>query len=298
MYFITREDAEKVLDACPDAQWRLLFALSRYGGLRCPSEHLALKWEHVNFGEDRLKVESPKTEHHAGGGSRVIPMFPELRPHLDQVWEESGPSDVYVVTRYRNTNTNANLRTQLTRIIQRAGLEPWPKLFQNLRSTRETELVRDYSIHVASSWIGNSPKVALSHYTQITESDFQEAAARSAVEGNPKGEAATASKACTARWRPGGSIRQSMTVGTPLRPLRGSLGLTAAPSLPIPPCSRQIHCTDGRLTVGTGCPPDRRRHLFSSGIRSIRTRKNAPGTPLQKHCKIHCTTCTKGPETG
>ena len=32
-YFIGREDAQKVIDACPDAQWRLIFALSRYGGL-------------------------------------------------------------------------------------------------------------------------------------------------------------------------------------------------------------------------------------------------------------------------
>ena len=41
-YFVTREVASKVLDACPDNQWKLLFALSRYGGLRCPSEHLGL----------------------------------------------------------------------------------------------------------------------------------------------------------------------------------------------------------------------------------------------------------------
>ena len=26
MYYVTREEAQKVLDACPDAQWRLLFA--------------------------------------------------------------------------------------------------------------------------------------------------------------------------------------------------------------------------------------------------------------------------------
>jgi hypothetical protein len=41
-FFVTREAAYKVLEACPDAEWRLLFALSRFGGLRCPSEHLAL----------------------------------------------------------------------------------------------------------------------------------------------------------------------------------------------------------------------------------------------------------------
>src|SRR5690606_27233061 len=43
-YFITREDAAKVLEHCPDTQWKLLFVLSLYGSLRCPSEHLALKW--------------------------------------------------------------------------------------------------------------------------------------------------------------------------------------------------------------------------------------------------------------
>jgi hypothetical protein len=32
LYFITREEAEKVLEDCPDAQWRLIFALCRYGG--------------------------------------------------------------------------------------------------------------------------------------------------------------------------------------------------------------------------------------------------------------------------
>lgn len=46
-FFVTREIAKQVLAACPDAQWKLLFALSRYGGLRCPSEHLALTWKDI-----------------------------------------------------------------------------------------------------------------------------------------------------------------------------------------------------------------------------------------------------------
>jgi len=40
-HFVTREVAEKVLAACPDPEWKRCVALSRYGGLRCPSEHLA-----------------------------------------------------------------------------------------------------------------------------------------------------------------------------------------------------------------------------------------------------------------
>jgi Phage integrase SAM-like domain len=31
-FFVTREMAVKVLNACPDAEWRMIFALSRYGG--------------------------------------------------------------------------------------------------------------------------------------------------------------------------------------------------------------------------------------------------------------------------
>ena len=172
-HFVTTEDAEKVLAACPCAQWRLLFALGRYGGLRCPSEHLSLRWGDVDWEHDRMTVRSPKTEHHAGGESRVIPLFPELRPYLEECFDLAEPGTEYVITRYRNTN--ANLRTQLLRIIQRAGLQRWPKLFQNLRSTRETELAEDFPMHVVCQWIGNSQPIAAKHYLQVTDDHFSKA---------------------------------------------------------------------------------------------------------------------------
>ncbi len=177
-YYVTREEAQKVLDACSDAQWRLLFALSRFGGLRCPSEHLSLRWNHVDWERGRLTVTSPKTEHHEGRGSRVVPLFPELRPYLDDVWDqaEKGGSP-YVITRYRDTATN--LRTQLTKIIRRAGLTPWPKLWQNLRATRATELVAaGWPEHKVCTWLGHTEAVARKHYWQTTDDDYARAAAR------------------------------------------------------------------------------------------------------------------------
>ena len=172
-HFIKPEDAEKVLAACPCAQWRLLFALGRYGGLRCPSEHLSLRWGDVDWEHDRITVRSPKTEHHAGGESRVIPLFPELRPYLEECFDLAEPGTEHVITRYRDTN--ANLRTQLLRIIQRAGLQAWPKLFQNLRSTRETELAEKFPMHVVCKWIGNSQPIAAKHYLQVTDDHFSKA---------------------------------------------------------------------------------------------------------------------------
>ncbi len=100
-------------------------------------------------------------------------MFPELYPHLRDCFEQAEPGAEYVITRYRNTN--ANLRTQLQRIIKRAGLTPWPKLFQNLRSTRETELAESFPMHVVCAWIGNSQPVAAKYYLQVTEDHFRKA---------------------------------------------------------------------------------------------------------------------------
>lgn len=174
LYFLSRQDAERVSGACPGTQWRLIFALCRFGGLRCPSEVLALRWQDVNWEQGRILIHSCKTEHHEGHETRLIPMFPELRPHLLAAFEEAEPGSEYVITRYRRANQN--LRTTFEKIIKRAGLQPWPRLFQNLRSTRETELAESHPLHVVTAWIGNSKAIAAKHYLQIRDEDFERAA--------------------------------------------------------------------------------------------------------------------------
>ena len=174
-YFLTADDAARVLVAGPDAQWRLIFALARFGGLRCPSELVPLTWADVDWERNRLKVTSPKTAHHAGGGSRTIPLFPELRPHLEAAHAERAGGADHVVTDCRDSR--ANLRTHFQQIVKRAGLEPWPKLFQNLRSTRQTELAATFPMHVVCEWLGNTAAVAAENYLQVTDADFDKAAA-------------------------------------------------------------------------------------------------------------------------
>ena len=175
-YFISREEAQKVLDACPSGQWRLLFALARFGGLRVPSEPLGLRWADIDWERGRMLVHSPKTEHHEGGESRLVPMFPELRPYLEAAFDAAEPGTEWVISGCRDTGIN--LRTQLHRIFRRAGISPWPKLWQNLRSTRETELAEAYPLHVVVKWIGNSRQVAAKHYLQVTDEHFEQAATR------------------------------------------------------------------------------------------------------------------------
>ncbi len=75
--------------------------------------------------------------------------------------------------RYREPNTN--LRTQLEKIIKRASVKPWPKLFHNLRASCETDLAKIHPIKAVCDWIGNSITVAQRHYLQTTEEDFERA---------------------------------------------------------------------------------------------------------------------------
>jgi hypothetical protein len=71
-----------------------------------------------------------------------VPIFPELRPYLEAAWAESPKSAEYVLTlkgmaRNRETSKSANLGTSMAKIIKAAGLTPWPKLFHNLRGSRQ-----------------------------------------------------------------------------------------------------------------------------------------------------------------
>jgi len=173
--FVPAADVDKVITVAPDPEWKLLIALARYGGVRMPSEALALTWHDVDFAGKRFIVRSSKTEHHTDGGVRVVPMFPELVPLFQAVFDQAQEGTVHVITRYRDAGQN--LRTQFKRYIEAAGLVPWPKLFQNLRASRATELADKFPSHVCAAWLGHTERVADEHYRSVTDQHFDRATA-------------------------------------------------------------------------------------------------------------------------
>lgn len=177
-FYVPVESIRSVIAEAPDAEWRLLIALSRFAGLRCPSEHLALTWADVLWDRGRLVVPSPKTEHLEGRGSRVVPLFPELEPYLREAFDLAKPGARWVISRWRNPAKN--LRTAFLKMIRRAGLEPWPRLFHNLRASCQTDLANRFPAHVVCAWMGNSATIAREHYLQVTEEHFRAACATAA----------------------------------------------------------------------------------------------------------------------
>jgi integrase len=182
IYFVDRKTIETVLAATADHEWQLIIALSRFGGVRCPSETLSLKWTDINWQTNRFVVASSKTEHQ-GKAFRVVPLFPELRVYLEKAFDKAPEGAVYCVGRYRDAR-NCNLRTQFLKILRRAGVKPWERLFHNMRASRQTELCNQFPSHVVAEWMGNTPDVANKHYLSTTEDHFKHAA-----QGGAKGGA-------------------------------------------------------------------------------------------------------------
>ena len=172
--YIDAATAKAVLDELPTTEWKLLFALSRWGGLRVGSEVRRLTWNDIDWEGQRLLIHSPKTEHHAGRETRMLPIFPELAPWLDKRYAEAADGDTLILPMLAG-RSDAALRKTLERAIKRAGATQWPRLWHNLRGTRQTELENEFPTHVVCAWLGNSEAVAREHYLQVTDEHFAKA---------------------------------------------------------------------------------------------------------------------------
>ena len=119
--FVPAETIERVIAICPDEDWRMIFALPRFGGVRFPSEVEDLKWSDIDWVNNRFTVHEKKLEHHPGRGRRVVPIFEALRPHLERAYRERAPGAVYVVPRARH---GSNLATHAKRLVKRPASSP------------------------------------------------------------------------------------------------------------------------------------------------------------------------------
>lgn len=164
--FVERETTRQLLDACPSLEWRVIFSLARFGGLRCPSELRNLTWGDVDWHAGRMRIPSPKT------GERIAPLFPEVRQELDAAYHAAPDGAVLILPMLPADST---LRSQAKQIVRQAKLKSWPKVFQNLRASRETELEKEFPVHVVCRWLGNSPKIATESYLMTTDEHWQKA---------------------------------------------------------------------------------------------------------------------------
>lgn len=172
--YITPEEIERVIDACPDSEWRLAFGLARYAGLRIPSESHGLTWADVDFERGRLTVRSPKTERWAGHDQRVVPITPKLMALLQERFDSMPEGEPRLVT----IGGKGAVIRRVRRIWAAAGVEPWARLWQTLRSSCEKEWAMTFPQYAVSKWIGHSITISGKHYANSVPDELFDRAAK------------------------------------------------------------------------------------------------------------------------
>ena len=172
---VTDEEAELVLNELPTTDYKLMFALARFGGLRSPSETTTLTWEDIDFDLGKMSVHAPKTHQ-----TRLVPILPQLREVLDEVAARTddlaGP--IVRVSEHNHARTIANA-------ARRAGVESWERTFQTLRQSFSTLMCERFPAHVVAAWTGHSVEVSQAHYLTMRDEYFTEAARRSIKRSTP-----------------------------------------------------------------------------------------------------------------
>ena len=164
--YVTLEELDKLLDACPSIGWRMLIALCRLAGLR-RGEALELTWSSINWEKHRLTIIAEKT-----GQQRVAPIEPKLYQLLLDAFDraENGEERICAISRYC-------LWRNFQAIRRRAGLQQWKDAFKVMRRNCETDWAQRYPQYAVSAWIGHGIEVSAKHYLQVPEELYDRVAA-------------------------------------------------------------------------------------------------------------------------
>ena len=79
-----------------------------------------------------------------------------------------------------------NPGTTFKKIVFRAGVEDYPKPFQNLRASAATDVRREYGTRAESDWIGHDAAIADEHYDMVTADELRKAAGLTPKKDSPK----------------------------------------------------------------------------------------------------------------
>jgi integrase len=201
-YFVDSEQSKRVMDSLPGIHWKLIFTLMRFQGLR-RHEVFAIDWSNIDLTTNELTIPAETKT-----GWRSMPIFPETLSLLRSIPERSRRGKLVVWTKSPESVTEL-LKRHVTAILG----ECWPKVCQQLRSTRRTELDGEFEPFVVNEWLGHDGRTAEHHYQQITPAHLARAAMMRTVPDEPITAVRTA--ACTAERHSNGENRKTPTQKNP-----------------------------------------------------------------------------------
>ncbi len=137
--FLTSEECERFLDACPKQLYPVYFTFLSTGMRKAELEHL--RWNDVDLRNRKILIRR-KADWQPKTGEREIPMSDDLLEMLESLRRKNKSSapDDYVFEIIGNGKSHNMLRTELIRIGAQAGIEGLTKV-HTLRHTFASHLV-------------------------------------------------------------------------------------------------------------------------------------------------------------
>ena len=163
-YYLSMDEANKILAFMPNKEYRLLFACWRFAGMR-KMEPFVLKPNAFDMEKRIVTIQSPKTEAKGKPFRRA--------PIIDPLYNVLREGHEYPF--FPNLAKKEPYRVFLAELV-RNGYSVYPRLIQNLRASFENDLVASgLPSHVVADWVGHTVDVQERHYLQVSAEYFDRA---------------------------------------------------------------------------------------------------------------------------
>ena len=175
-FYVSLRETAQILEACAYTnngdEWAVMCALARFQGMRVPSEPRALRWSDVDFKKKEIHITAQKTKN-----KRTMPLFDETAAILERLRDEQKRAGTFNDSPFvlRRVRMVTNPGTTFKKIVHRAGVDDYPKPFQNLRASAATDVNKKFGATAESQWIGHGTAIAEGHYLMIDPETLERA---------------------------------------------------------------------------------------------------------------------------
>ena len=125
----------------------------------------------MDWEANTILIHSPKTRA-VGKFARLVPIFPQLKPYLERMFDNAEEGELYVFPKLR---LNTNPGTSAKKFVEKAKQKLWTNFFNSIRASAETDLMDQNGLRKACQWAGNSPATAMKNYALTRNTDFVDA---------------------------------------------------------------------------------------------------------------------------
>ena len=172
---VSEQIIRHVMNVASSAEWRLYIAMLRWGGAR-KSEPLEMKVSDIHLdGEFPLMNVYDVKESNRDKGIVVkrngVPVFDEIMPELLDALEQHNGTSEWLFPTLRGYGDSID--KPFKDLVRKAGYEPWPAIFNNIRTARSNEIAREYGHRYLKPWLGHTQKTHEANYKTMQKADYE-----------------------------------------------------------------------------------------------------------------------------